>query len=513
MTKDYSILQNTEFGFVFELQNDTAFYSQCAYEIYLNDIYYSTSSKNIVSIFGLEPNTLYNVVLKGLPSEINFSITTKDLGFLINIKDYGAKGDGKTNDTSPIQAAIYTAPKGATVRFPKGSYLINSLFLKDGVNLYLEKNCFIFQNTKRDELAILKGFQRDYHHKNAFINSSWEGNPLDCYQSLIYGKDVSDISIYGEGIINGSGKESGFWKDAKCKNIAYRPRNISLYNSKNISISGIASENSACWNIHPYCCDNVNFYDVKIKSSEDSPNTDGINPECCNNVTIAGCNFDVGDDCIAIKSGKVFISEYAYRPSANINIRNCMMQKGHGAVVIGSEISCGAKNIVISKCYFKKTDRGLRIKSRRGRGKLSVIEGIKFQNVIMDTVRHCFVINMFYNCDPDGNSEYVRSKKFRQKGDDTPSIRDIEINELNCINIIGSAIFMYGLPESNIQNIIVKDAYFSFCKDRINECPDMMDDFQEIENLGIFLENVQDVSLVNNKFNGQYVNLINGRNE
>jgi len=505
----FKILKNTPFGFVFELENDNCYHVDNEYEIYLNGKFHSATNKNVVSIFGLKSNTDYNVSFKGLDNLSFINIRTEKPEYIINVRDYNATGDGITCDTSAINAAIYSAPKNSTVFIPKGVYLVNQIFLKNDVDIYLEKGAVIKQNFNRSQLAILKGYQRNYDHSEVTINASWEGSPLDCYCSLIYGKDIKNVHIYGDGEINGNGEEGGWWKDPKLKNIAFRQRNIFLVECENISISGIITRNSSSWNVHPFYSTNISFYGVYIESIETSPNTDGLNPESCQNVEIIGCKFSVGDDCIAIKAGKYFMSKSHYRPTKNVVIRNCHMEKGHGAVVIGSEMSCGVEDVLVSKCLFEETDRGLRVKTRRGRGSKAVVDNIKFSNIKMNKVLHCFVVNMFYFCDPDGKSDYVKNKNVTVKDDETPTVKNIEISNISATEIIGSAIFIYGLPESKVENISIKNNSFQFADKRINEVPAMMDDFEVIENLGVYINNGENIKLKDNNFIGEFVNITN----
>lgn len=121
--------------------------------------------------------------------------------------------------------------------------------------------------------------------------------------------------------------------------------------------------------------------------------------------------FSLGDDCIAVKSGKIYMGKKYKTPSENIHIRQCLMENGHGAVTVGSEMAGGVKNLVVEECRFYDTDRGLRIKTRRGRGKDAVLDQIIFRKIDMDQVMTPFVINCFYFCDPDGKTEFVQSRE------------------------------------------------------------------------------------------------------
>jgi len=504
----YRILKITAFGFIFELTGESCFFAP-NYEIYLNGNLYMEKNKNVVSLLSLKSDAVYDVLIKGYCStDIAFSVKTLKPSYIINVKEYNATGDGVTCDTAAINLAVYTARAGATVYIPKGNYLIDQLLLKSGVDIYLEKGAVVRQGVNREKLAILKGYQKNYDHSAAEINASWEGHPLDAYCSLICGKNVSDVHIYGEGILDGNGDIGGFWVNPKVKNRAFRPKNVLLVKCKNIEISGITSRNSASWNIHPFYSDNLAFRCLTIESIADSPNTDGINPESCENVEIVGCHFSVGDDCIAIKAGKYYMSIAHQKCSKNISIRNCLMEKGHGGVVIGSEMSCGVYDIYVSQCLFRETDRGLRIKTRRGRGSHAIVDNIKFDNVRMDKVKHCFVVNMFYHCDPDGKSDYVRNKNIQEKDPFTPTVKNIEVTRVTASDITGSAIFVHGLPENNVSRITVKDSRFSFSKERVNECPAMMDDFDVIENLGFYINNCAEVVYDNNEITGECVNLM-----
>lgn len=502
----YQILLLTPFGFVAELEGEDCYRAEKPYEIWLNGQLHSEEDKQVISIFGLLPDTLYQVELRGMQNPVAFAVKTEKAGYVINVKDYNAVGDGKTNDTSAVNAAVYTAPKGAVVYFPRGVYIIDQIFLKSGVDIYLERDVVLKQNTDRSSLAILKGYQKDYDFTDVTVNASWEGNPLDCFCSVIYGKDVEDICIYGHGTIDGSGMEGGWWLNPKKKKLAFRPRNIFLAHCCNITVSGITSQNSAAWNIHPFYSSNLAFYGLQIKSSPDSPNTDGLNPESCENVDIIGCHFHVGDDCIAIKSGKLYMSRKHLRPCVNIRIRNCFMEQGHGGVVIGSEMSCGVKNVEVSRCLMQGTDRGLRIKTRRGRGNTAVVDAVSFSNVEMDGVVHCFVVNMFYNCDPDGHSNYVSCKTPLPVDGGTPAIRNIIISGVTARGITGSGVFIYGLPESVAEGVVIRGSSFDFADGRRRECPAMMDDPVIIPDMGIFIENAKNVQMEDNRFTGQYVN-------
>ncbi|MFV0361701.1 MAG: glycoside hydrolase family 28 protein [Suipraeoptans sp.] len=502
------IATNTPFGFVLELKNDTPYYSEEPYSLYLNETLYGEYNTNMVSVFGLQPDTSYTIRVKTNEKIHLLSMRTMQVGYVIDIRDYNATGDGVNNDTSAINTAIYMAPKGAVIRFPKGEYLVNQILLKSDTSLYFEQGCVIKHNTTRTELAIIKGFQKDRNHEQATVNASWEGNPLDAYCGIFMGYNIDNVKIYGNGIIDGNGKEGDWWENPKAKNIAYRPKNVFLNKCSNIILAGFTSRNSASWNIHPFYCENIEIYNLSLQSEKNSPNTDGINPESCKQVTIAGCHFDVGDDCIAIKSGKYFMSHFDYQPCKDINISNCYMGSGHGGIAMGSEISCGIRRLYISKCYMEGTDRGIRIKTRRGRGSGSILSEIKLSNIYMKEVNHGIAINMFYSCDPDGKSDYVQSRESLKRDRFTPEIHNVTIDKVTLDNIHGCGIFMYGLPESHIDNVTIQNSSFIFSNRRTCDIPEMLENFEPIDKLGVFIKNAENIVFSKNQYRGDYISVI-----
>ena len=123
-------------------------------------------------------------------------------------------------------------------------------------------------------------------------------------------------------------------------------------------LHGVTIQNSPAWNLHPYFSDNLRFLELTILNPWDSPNTDGIDPESVDGLEVAGVYFSLGDDCIAIKSGKYYMGHKYKVPSKNIYIHQCCMNNGHGAVTIGSEMAAGAKHVRVENCLFYHTDRG-----------------------------------------------------------------------------------------------------------------------------------------------------------
>ena len=485
-----------------ELKNNDI-YTTKPYSVYLNDeIVISNYDKNVFSIFNLEQDTKYQVKVIQDKNEESIDVTTLKESVTLNVKKMGAKGDGKSLDTNFIQSAILACPDNGRVYFPDGNYYTGPLFLRSNITIELAKGATLIGDIDRLHYPILPGvtFTSDEHDE--YNLGSWEGNPLDCFASIITGINVENVNIIGEGIINGNADKADWWINVRNKRIAWRPRGVFLNHCKNITLQGVTVTNTPSWNLHPYFSEDLKFLDLKLINPKNSPNTDGCDPESCKNVDIIGVNFSVGDDCIAIKSGKIYMGRKYKKPSEFFNIRNCAMNFGHGAIVLGSEMSGGIKNITVSQCLFNQTDRGLRIKTRRGRGKDAIIDGIVFENIQMDDVLTPLVINMFYFCDPDGHTEYVYSKEKLPIDERTPYLGEFEFKNIDCKNVNVAAGTFYGLPEQPIKSINIENVNFHYSDDPKEGIPAMMDGLDPMKGKGLIFSFVDKVTIKNVKFDG-----------
>jgi len=404
-----------------------------------------------------------------------------------NVRDYGALGNGQTLDSPAIQSAIdaYSALGGGTVYMPSGQYLMGSLFLRDNISLHLDSGATILGSENPDDYPV--------------IHSRWEGKHQDTYAPLITGQNLNNVSVVGRGTIDGRG--AIWWQAKKDSTLKHpRPRLISFSDCTNVLIEGITAINSPSWTINPVHCQNVNIRGITIINPADSPNTDGINPDSCRLVRISDCYVSVGDDCITIKSGTEHESPERYAPCRDITITNCTLERGHGGVVIGSEMSGGVKNVVISNCVFIGTDRGIRIKSRRGRG--GAIEDIRVSNLIMDGVLCPFTMNLYYHIGMRGNTN-VSDKNPRSVDDSTPRLRRIHFSNITAREVKHAAGFLYGLAEMPLEDISFTDVSISISEEADSGYPEMADDIPSMSQAGFFIRNVHHLRLDNVEVTGQ----------
>ncbi len=488
---------------VLEVKGCGYYEAEEAHKVYVNGELSVETKKNIVTVDGLLPDTKYEITVCHKDETDKLTAKTKDEYVTLDVKNFGAKGDGENNDTTAIQAAIMACPKNGRVLVPAGKYMITPIFLKSDMTFEIAEGAELSAYTDRNMFPILPGQTICNDAEKEYLLGTWEGNPEDMFAAIVTGINLENVVITGKGTINGNASKENWWENPKVRRIAWRPRMLFLNNCKNVTVHGITVKNSPSWNIHPYFCEDIHFYDINVLGPKDSPNTDGLDPESCKNVDIIGVYFSVGDDCIAIKSGKIYMGAKYKKPSENLYIHQCCMRDGHGSIVIGSEMAGGVKNLNVSECLFLHTDRGLRIKTRRGRGKDGVIDGILFENIIMDHVLVPIVFNMFYFCDPDGHSEYVQSKELYPVDERTPYLGKFEFKNIKATNCHAAAAYMYGLPEQKIGEVVFENIDVSYAEDAEPFRAAMMDGVEDVKKIGIFAKNMKKLVLKNVNINGQ----------
>lgn len=301
----------------------------------------------------------------------------------------------------------------------------------------------------RVELRVAAGARIDFFcdpESPETVETEFEGVAGPCARPLIYARDAENVRVTGGGVLTGGG--AVWWNLVRAGTLRRpRPRFLLFENCADVLVKGITLVDSPCWTIHPLNCQNVEVRSVRIKNPADAPNTDGINPDGCKTVTISDCEIDVGDDCVAVKAGT--------RACENIRIENCRMLSGHGGVVLGSETAGGIRDVTIENCVFLGTDRGIRVKSRRGRG--GGVDHVVARNLRMDGVACPIVLNMRYFCGAGGKEARVRSDEPQRVDAGTPRFRDIEIRHVRAENVTGCALFALGIPEARPTGIVVED--------------------------------------------------------
>ena len=386
--------------------------------------------------------------------------------------------------TAAFQQAISQIKNagGGVLKVPSGVYCTGPIILTSHMKLEIEAG------------AEIRFFDDERYFPP--MQLEFEGILGSCYTPCLYAEDAEFVTVTGEGTLNGQGAH--WWKLHRSKLLEHaRPYLVCFNRCRHVTISGLTLINSPVWTVHPLRCADVRIEDLRIINPADSPNTDGIDPDQCSDVSIIGCLIDVGDDCIAVKSGTE--DTPSPMPCERIVISGCHFLHGHGGVVLGSEMSGGVHDVLVSDCVFHETDRGIRLKTRRGRG--GAVSGLRANNLMMDGVMCPFVFNMYYFCGAKGKTPYVSDKNALPVNEGTPSLSDVSISGVSVKNCTACAGYFYGLPESPVEKVTLRDINISFTGSA-PALPAMMADCPEMSRAGFYLRNTKDVSTGSIRFTG-----------
>jgi len=399
-----------------------------------------------------------------------FTPTSTTIFFADN---YGAVADGKTNNAKSIQKAIDACSKagGGVVRFKPGSYMTGAIFLKDNVQLQIDKDVLILGSERVEDY-------QEMDTRIAGIEMKWPS-------ALININDVKNSSLAGEGIVNARGKFNWdlYWqmrKEYEVKGLrwivdydAKRVRTLLVQNSSHITIKGLTFKNAGFWTVQLLYSKNITVDGVIIRNNEDGsgPSTDGIDIDSSSWVLIENCDIDCNDDNFCLKAGRDWDGLRVNRPTEYVVIRKSIARRGGGLVTLGSETSGGIRHVLASDLTATHTDNGFRIKSAVTRG--GIIEDIYFQNVRMDSINVAFQFNLNWNpsysystlpkgYNPDTVPAHwkVMLNKVEPAEKGIPLAKDIYISNVTVTN--ANTVFSgTGLKNSALKNFNFSKASFS----------------------------------------------------
>lgn len=300
-----------------------------------------------------------------------------------NIKNYGAKGDGVTLDTQPIQDAIDEALQkgGGVVEVPAGTYKIGTLILKDNINLHLQPG------------AILLGSSDFRDYKEIIHRFESRTNGLYAKYFMIFAEGASNISITGTGTIHGNGKEN--YLESHPQNL--RPFMIRLVDCENISIKDVTLLESANWTLHLLGCTDINIEGITIETTAEG-NRDGLDIDACRRARVASARITTTDDAIVMKATTDVLCQ-------DITITNCILSSGGSAVKTGTESNGGFKNITVSNCVIRDIDKHAGIELITVDG--GILQNVLLENLTMENVATPFFIRVGIRSRPYMTGQYV----------------------------------------------------------------------------------------------------------
>lgn len=209
----------------FEIEDGGRYFTKKRYGLYVNGEYYGETETTVTGLYNLKPAMEYAVSVRDGETEVgSISFRTEEEYVTLNVRQFGAKGDGVQDDTHFIQAAIMACPENSRVLIPEGTYRITSLFLKSGIRMELQKGAELKADTDRSRFPIFPAAIQSYDEKSEYHLGTWEGNPLPMFSGIICGVGVENVVIYGEGVINGNASKEDWWNNPKVMRTAFRPR-------------------------------------------------------------------------------------------------------------------------------------------------------------------------------------------------------------------------------------------------------------------------------------------------
>ncbi|MCX7722431.1 MAG: glycoside hydrolase family 28 protein [Verrucomicrobiae bacterium] len=360
---------------------------------------------------------------------------------------YGAMGDGVTDCTVAFSNAIAACARagGGTVTVPPGRYLTGPIHLRSNVRLDLAEGAeIVFKDAPEAYLPPV------------FVRVG--GIELYNYSPLIYAHGCTNIAITGKGVLNGNATNWWAWRGRETREFfkmgaagvpveqrvfgtpqaAIRPSFVCFVNCTNVLLEDFTIGSGPNWTLHPVYCENVIVRRVTVRTY--GPNNDGLDIDSCRNVLVEYSTFDTGDDCVVLKSGYNEDGWRVGRPTENVVVRHCTFQRGHGGIVIGSEMSGDVRNVFAYDCTFDGTDRAIRIKSARGRG--GVVERIYARKMRAKNMkRELVILNMDYG-----------SVTGPAPAGKPPVYKDMCFEDFSCEGA-PTAILIRGLPDSPIRGI------------------------------------------------------------
>ncbi|MGC6430014.1 MAG: glycoside hydrolase family 28 protein [Jejuia sp.] len=378
---------------------------------------------------------------------ILFNSCSKGSSFC-NIKDFGAIGDGKTNNTIAIQQAINACHDsgGGEVMISGGDFVTGTIILKDNVTLNIDKSASLIGSENPE----------DYQNIDSFIDATGQLRG----KCLIGAIDAKHIGLIGGGIIDGRGQtfhqkklrhalnEKGYEKNTINKLVANRPFLIRFVRSEAIKMEGLLLKNPAAWTCHFFQCNDIQVDKLEIFSHANK-NNDGIDIDSSYDVSITNCNINSGDDAICLKTTSP-------KPTYNVNVADCILKSDWGALKFGTESMGDMYNVDIRRCKINNT--------KGGGIKILSVDGANISNVTIDSI----------------DMKKVDTPIFIRLGERLRTYRDAEkqtvgsVNNINISNITATTmetdssrvnpptgIFITGTPKHKIGKLNLKNIHIT----------------------------------------------------
>ena len=366
-------------------------------------------------------------------------------------RKFGAKGDGTSADTRAVQQAIDECSQsgGGTVSVSPGQYVIGTIVLKNNVNLFLQSGATLLANMNMNDYSMPEDARIASHNVVA--------------RHLIFAYRAENISITGTGTIDGQSHyhlsrnarsepaPNDLWKEVVAWNWrlgTYISPMVEIAECKNVLVENVTLQNAAGWTLRPVGCDGVTIRGIKIRNPIYSPNADGIDPACSQNVLISNCDIFTGDDAICVKSFNPYGEN---KTSRNILVTNCKLSTCCNGFKVGVEGPGGFENITFKDSIIWSGDvpfnerviSGIAIEMADN----GWINGVTVSNITMKNVRTPIFIRL---------QNSYRNKSAQMSG----RLQNVNISGVQAIGAILSS-SITGLQDFPVENVTLKNIHIS----------------------------------------------------
>jgi polygalacturonase len=338
---------------------------------------------------------------------------------IYDISRLGAVGDGKTLNTRVIQQVIDDCSKqgGGKVRIPAGTWLSGTLLLKSGVTLSLDQNAVLLGSSNIDDYRLIEPFT--------------DGNGATLGYCLVCAVGANNIGIEGKGAIDGQGREV-FKSGGKSR----RPFLLRMLRCNRISFQVVTLRNSTAWAVHLFECRDITARGVAIRS-KGLANNDGFDIDGSQNVTIAHCDIDTGDDAVCLKTT-------GNSPCRNVSVTDSKLASGWAAFKIGTETHADVEHIRVSRCE---------VPSATGAIKIFAVDGARAQDIEISD------ITIEKDAVPIQIRLGARLRTF-VPGDapkDMGFLKNVVIRNIKATRARDIGMFINGIPNHRIENLTIEN--------------------------------------------------------
>ena len=374
-----------------------------------------------------------------------------------DIRDYGAKPDGRTLCTQAIQSAIdkCASEGGGTVYLPAGKWLTGTLYLESRISLWLDSGCTLLGSPNKADY----GPARKLAGKDGQTFSYW---------AILAGRNLEHIAIRGRGVIDGQGANFKYKGGP-------RPKNIYLEDCRDVLVEGVRLRAAGSWMQHYRNCRRLTIRDVAVFNHV-SYNNDGLNIDSCTDVVIAGCVVDSDDDAIVLKS-------LSLQPCQNVTISNCIISSHCNSIKMGTESGGGFQNITVGNCTVC-SPRYSKVIYGRQRGlagiALEIVDGGTLDRVVVSNIAIKGVtVPIFMRL---GNR--ARTYEKDQAKPAVGTFRNVIVEDIVATDCSSVGCSITGLPGHPIENVTVANVSLAFDgggtrEDASRQIPEKPDSYPE----------------------------------